>query len=176
MIAATNRDLEDEIENGNFREDLYWRLNVVALHLAPLRQRKADVHVLVEHFLSQLAEEHGTDRKEVEQRALSFLIGHAWPGNVRELRNVVERIAVMAEGESITVADVRTALQSGSSVTIAKNGEESVEGLREARDAFEREHIQRVLIAHDGRVQEAAEALGIDRTSLWRKMQQLDLE
>ena len=177
IVAATNRDLRAEVEAGNFREDLYWRLNVVAVHLPPLRERKADVPALVEHFLAGLAEEHRTAPKQIDRGALSVLVGHDWPGNVRELRNAVERLAVMADAETISAPDVRAALRSArSSGERIGAEEEMVEGLREAREAFEQAHIRSVLLAHEGRVQEAADALGIDRTSLWRKMQALGVE
>lgn len=178
VVAATNRDLRAEAEGGRFREDLYWRLNVVAIHLPALRERKEDVPALVAHFLDQLADEHGTLPKRVERAALALLAGHGWPGNVRELRNAVERLAVMADGETIGAADVRAALRPGHDSGQGAGGEAEppVEELRAAREAFEREHIRAVLAAHDGRMTAAADALGIDRTSLWRKMQALGLD
>ena len=112
VVAATNRDLKAEVEAGNFREDLYWRLHVIAMHLPPLRERKEDVPVLVAHFLTQLAEDHGLGRRQLDRAALTLLAGHDWPGNVRELRNAVERLAVMADSETITSSDVRAALRS----------------------------------------------------------------
>ena len=173
IVAATNRDLKAEVEAGNFREDLYWRLNVVAIPLPPLKERKKDVPALVDHFLAGLAEEHGFGARDLERRALALLVGHDWPGNVRELRNTVERLAVLAEGDTIMASEVQAVLglDRGDG-----SDPENVEELREAREAFERKHILAVLVAHAGRVQEAADALGNDRTSLWRKMQALGVE
>ena len=106
VLAATNKDLEDEIRQNRFREDLYFRLAVIPLHVPPLRERREDIPVLIAHFLDHFAAELGRRPKAVEPPALERLAAYAWPGNVRELRNLVERLMIMAPGPAITIADL----------------------------------------------------------------------
>ncbi|MEM6326344.1 MAG: sigma-54 dependent transcriptional regulator [Bacteroidota bacterium] len=164
IVAATNRDLQEEVEVGRFREDLLYRLDVLSISLPPLRDRREDVPDLVHHLLGEIARAHGTSPQKIEHPALVALARREWPGNVRQLRNAVERLVVMGTEEAIRAADVEWS-QAGLLAPEAR-----VEDLRLAREAFERAHIDRVLASHGGRVREAAEALGIDRSSLWRRL------
>jgi transcriptional regulator with PAS, ATPase and Fis domain len=160
VIAATNRDLRQAVADGHFREDLFYRLNVIPIVLPPLRDRTEDIPLLVEHFLDQLRAETGKAVEGVTRDALGALMARPWPGNVRELRNVLERGVVLARDPYITAADLELMAAPGAS------GEESV-SLREA----ERRHIETVLARCGGNVTRAARALGIDRVTLHRKIE-----
>jgi two-component system response regulator HydG len=160
IIAATNRDLRQAVAEGHFREDLFYRLNVIPIVLPPLRDRTEDIPLLVEHFLEQLRAETGKAVEGVSRDALGALMARPWPGNVRELRNVLERGVVLARSPYITAADLELLAAPGAS------GEEPV-SLREA----ERRHIETVLARCGGNVTRAARALGIDRVTLHRKIE-----
>ena len=111
VIAATNKDLETEIEEGNFREDLYYRLNIITICIAPLRERREDIPDLVHHFLAYFCAENGLPAKTLDRAALTVLLNHDWPGNVRELRNVIERLVVLSEDETIRAREVQQAIR-----------------------------------------------------------------
>jgi len=168
VIAATNKVLEDEIRAGNFREDLYFRLNVIPFHMPPLRERREDVPLLVEHFLEGFCGEYGKKEKRTSAAALERLVAYQWPGNVRELKNVIERLVIMVEGDVIEASDVPA--------TLARGGDEPFEAMGEfptlasAREAFERQFIVRKLRENNENVSKTAEALGIERSHLYRKM------
>jgi len=165
VIAATNKDLEAEIAKGNFRDDLYYRLNVIPLHVPPLRARGNDVVLLAEHFLRRYAAETGTPRKKLSAGAAAKLKTYPWPGNVRELRNVIERLAILLRGDTIEPEDVQLETRFGAPEEIAANLT-----LREARDAFERRYILSRLREFAGNVSRTAEALGVERSNLYRKL------
>src|SRR5581483_10139043 len=165
VIAATNKDLEAEIAKGNFRDDLYYRLNVIPLHVPPLRARGNDVVLLAEHFLRRYAAETGTPRKKLAAGAAAKLKTYPWPGNVRELRNVIERLAILLRGDTIEPEDVQLETRFGAPEEIAANLT-----LREARDAFERRYILSRLREFAGNVSRTAEALGVERSNLYRKL------
>jgi two-component system nitrogen regulation response regulator NtrX len=173
VLAATNKDLTAEIRAGRFREDLYFRLNVVPIFVPSLRERQEDIALLAEHFMAMLAREYGRRPKTFEADALIALRQYAWPGNVRELRNVVERLMIMVPGDRVSSRDMSFLDQSlapaGAEPTAA--GKPSVEApLHEARDRFEREYILRALAAQHGNISRTAELLGIERSNLYRKM------
>jgi DNA-binding NtrC family response regulator len=172
VLAATNADLEAAIDEGAFRDDLYYRLNVIALHVPPLRERPEDLPVLAEHFLEQYRDEHGRPDLTLAADAIAELMSHDWPGNVRELENTVERLVVLSDTDVIGAGAVREALDG---TETARGGAHTTD-LRAARRQFEAALIRRTLRAHDGAVQATADALGIDRTSLWRKMQDYGIE
>ena len=173
VLAATNKDLTAEIRAGRFREDLYFRLNVVPIFVPSLRERQEDIPLLAEHFMAMLAREYGRRPKTFEADALIALRQYVWPGNVRELRNVVERLMIMVPSDRISSRDLSFLDQS-----IAPAGTEaplavkpSVEApLHEARDRFERDYIVRALAAQQGNISRTAEMLGIERSNLYRKM------
>lgn len=172
VIAATNKDLEAELEAGNFREDLFYRLNVITLRVPPLRERRDDIVNLVNHFLELYSLENELPAKKLEVSALTILTEYEWPGNIRQLRNVVERLMALSEGEVITARDVAGALnrlQEMPTPTQTPN-------LREAREQFERDYILKALINTSWEIKEAAMALGIDRSHLWKKMQRYRID
>jgi two-component system response regulator PilR (NtrC family) len=167
VIAASNQDLETMVSEGTFREDLFFRLNVVKLTLPPLRQRKGDIPLLVQHFLDKYTKLLGKRVLGVTNGAMRALLGHTWPGNIRELENVIERVVIFAEGRRVTVADLPFA-----------NGEEDDdvnEDLRYALSQFERQHIIYSLRRHNYDKAETARQLGIGSSSLYRKMDELDI-
>jgi two-component system, NtrC family, nitrogen regulation response regulator NtrX len=168
VLAATNKDLTAEIRAARFREDLYFRLNVIPIFVPPLRDRPEDIRLLAEHFMATLAREYGRRPKKLDAGAASGLQRYRWPGNVRELRNVIERLIIMVPGDTITAADL-TFLDSGGVLASAE-----FEGpplpLHEARERFERDYILRALSAKQGNISRTAEALGVERSNLYRKM------
>jgi two-component system nitrogen regulation response regulator NtrX len=170
VLAATNKDLIAEIRGGRFREDLYFRLNVIPIFVPPLRERSEDIPLLVEHFIADLAIEYGKSAKTLTPAAMARLKTHRWPGNVRELRNVIERVVIMAPGDEITERDL--AFLAGDSLA-----EKPVEDpaapsvpLHAARDQFERDYILRELAHQQGNISRTAEVLGVERSNLYRKM------
>ena len=178
VVAATHRDLEHEVREGRFREDLYYRLNVVEVALPPLRERVEDIPALVQRFLANVAERLERDRKMVDAGALSALGKYSWRGNVRELRNVIEQAAVLSAGEAIGVADLRLAAIDEP----GQSGELSVSidiPFRDAKRAvvenFERTYLIEALRAHDGNISRTAESIGMVRQSLQQKIRELGL-
>jgi DNA-binding NtrC family response regulator len=168
IIAATNRDLKKLVEAGAFREDLFYRLNVIPVTLPPLRERKEDIPLLVEHFLAQLRTEMRKPLEGVSAEALEILMSHDWPGNVRELRNALERGAVLARGPIVTPMDLEVALPgppAGATPT------EATDSLREV----ERKHIEVTLRQHNWNITRSAKALGIDRVTLYNKIKRYQI-
>src|ERR671913_431532 len=168
VLAATNKDLPAEIRAGRFREDLYFRLNVIPIFVPPLRDRSEDIPLLADHFMAELAREYGRRPKKLDQGAAAGLRSYRWPGNVRELRNIIERLMIMVPGETITLSDVE--FLEGAAVTPADAPGGPTVSLHEARDRFEREYILRALAAQQGNISRTAEALGVERSNLYRKM------
>ena len=179
VVTATNKDLEAEVKEGNFREDLYFRLNVVPLRTPALRERLADVPVLAERFFLLAARENGLRPKLVAPGVVERLAQYRWPGNVRELRNVCERMAIMS-GDRITEADVPDYVgpkaaappPPGGAADLSRYGEVP---LRELRELVERDYILKKLEEHDWNVTQASQALGVERTNLHKKIKQLGL-
>jgi two-component system, NtrC family, nitrogen regulation response regulator NtrX len=173
VLAATNKDLTAEIRAGRFREDLYFRLNVVPVFVPPLRDRQEDIPLLAEHFMAMLAREYGRRPKIFEADAMIALRQYVWPGNVRELRNVVERLMIMVPGDRISSRDLSfldQGLAPGGDVPAAAERAAVAAPLHEARDRFEREYILRALAAQQGNISRTADLLGIERSNLYRKM------
>ncbi len=170
VIAATNKDLEKEIEAGHFREDLYYRLAVIPFHVPPLRERREDIPSLVRAFVEEFCADSGTRAVKIAPRAMSLLQGYAWPGNVRELRNLTERLVLMSPGARITPDDLPDALRDGDA--------RALEGqtLDQARRAFERDYLVGKLREHGWNVSRTAEAVGLARESLSRKIRALEIE
>ncbi len=166
IIAATNRDLKKAIEEGKFREDLYYRLNVISLTIPPLRERTEDIPLLVEHFLEQLGLETGKILKGVSTDTMDLLMAYHWPGNVRELKNVLERGAVLAKGTIIQAGDL------GLPLPEEEGAEEGLVSLR----AMEKRHILKVLNEHSWNITRSAQALGIDRVTLYHKIKRYNLK
>jgi two-component system nitrogen regulation response regulator NtrX len=171
VLAATNKDLQAEIRQGNFREDLYFRLNVVPIFVPPLRERQEDIPLLANHFMAEFAREYGRRPKQFDTDAIAVLQEYSWPGNVRELRNVIERLVIMVPGDSIAVADLGFL----ESVGVARQAPVLEGGgqrptLHEARERFERDLILRTLAEQQGNMSRTAEVLGVERSNLYRKM------
>jgi DNA-binding NtrC family response regulator len=191
LVTATNRDLQKEVAAGNFREDLYYRLNVVPIHLPPLRERKPDIALLVEHFVSKFNERLKKSFTRVEDDALERLMAHPWPGNIRELENVLERTMLLSEGPSIRARDlpaelVPTPMSAGDAPQKPLEGTTSrptempkpgslKEMVRQETERLERELIQRALDETGGNVTQAARKLKISRKSLQNKMKEFGL-
>lgn len=170
-ITATNKNLEDLLSDGSFREDLYYRINVVNIHLPPLRERIEDIPKLADHFLRFFCEQNNRYIQDFEPQAMQLMLQYNWPGNVRELRSVVERLAIFVRGDKITVDNVAYVLSTSSSIRPNKSLT-----YNEAKTAFQKEFITQALIAHDWNVSAAAITLDIDRTNLHKKMQRLGIQ
>lgn len=178
VLAASNKDFHQEIEKGNFREDLFYRLNVLPINVPPLRDRREDIPALTRHFLKLHAEEQGVKLKEITPEALEALVHHEWPGNIRELRNQVERLMIMVPKIVIDVADVLPFMPTrGGEGSISRISQmETFDSLRDARNAFEREYIAIRLRENGGNVSKTAEDLKVERSHLHRKIQALNVE
>jgi two-component system nitrogen regulation response regulator NtrX len=171
ILAATNKRLDVEIEQGNFRSDLFYRLNVIPFELTPLRERLEDVPLLTEHFNQKFSTAYGHRPKRFESDALDALQTYSWPGNVRELRNTIERVVIMHSKVKVGASDLPTL-----------GGEEPpaasfrFPSFKEATDAYHREFIQRKLAEAEGNVSRAAELMGVDRSHLYRRMKALGIQ
>jgi two-component system nitrogen regulation response regulator NtrX len=170
VIAATNKVLEDEIAKGNFREDFFYRLNVIPFFVPPLRDRREDIPLLVREFLRGFGREYGRPRVEMADDAIDLLRHYHWPGNVRELKNVIERVLILnpqvqrIERRHLPMLVHRTAVRAGDFDT-----------LQQARDAYEREYILKKIDDCNGNMSRAAESLGLERSHLYRKMKTLGI-
>lgn len=184
VLAATHRNLQEQVQAGEFREDLFFRLNVVPIRVPPLRDRTDDIALLARHFIDLASQENGLAPKRLSDEALQSLRTYDWPGNVRELRNVIERMVILSDGD-IELDDVpeevrgtpEDALERGDSL-LELGGEAVPEGmtLREFREAVERAFIRKRLIEHDWNVSRTATSLGVERTHLHKKMKLLGIQ
>lgn len=172
VVAATNKNLEEEIERGNFREDLFYRLNVIPFHVPPLRDRKEDVPLLADHFLREFTRAYGRKPKELTPAAYAALQDYHWPGNVRELRNLIERIVILNPQVRI---DARHIPLNVVRRTVVERPMDRFGSLQEVREAAEREYIQKKLEETAGNVTRTAELLGLERSNLYRKMRALGI-
>ena len=183
IVSATHRPLEQEITNGNFRADLFYRLRVVTVEIAPLRERREDIPLLCETFLRLASERYELPQRALSQGALKRLVEYNWPGNVRELKNTIDRAVIMAEGEEVAPKDLPDEITAGMSKGSMVEGESELDGLRvpftadfrEDRREFERRYITRCLEHTQGNVTRAAEILDMHRQSLQHKLRQLGL-
>ena len=171
VIAATNKILEDEIERGNFREDLFYRLNVIPFAVPPLRERVEDIPCWREHFIREFATSYGRKQKELTSEAIEVLRAYSWPGNVRELRNLMERIVIMNPQVRIDARHIPLP----ASRKAPERGPERPASLHEVRQAAERDYILKKLEDAGGNVSRAAEALGLERSNLYKKMRALGI-
>ncbi|KAA3616718.1 MAG: sigma-54-dependent Fis family transcriptional regulator [Calditrichaeota bacterium] len=173
ILAATNKNLADEVECGRFREDLYFRLNVVPINSVPLRQRVADIPELVAHFVEYFCQEYGYAIKKIEPEVLSILKKYPWPGNIRELKNTIERLVIMSSDERISSADLPDQFRSEFEVDEKAYFLELT--LKEIRDRTERDYIRFTLEKYDWNISRSARVLGIDRTNLHKKINSLGI-
>ena len=172
VVASTNKNLEEEIERGNFREDLFYRLNVIPFHVPPLRERVEDIKQLANHFLTEFTSSYGRKPKELTAAAIKALEDYPWPGNVRELRNLMERIVIM---NTQSVIDVRNVPLDPGRRAVFDRPADRFGSLHDVREAAERDYIVRKLDEAKGNVTRAAELLGLERSHLYRKMKALGI-
>jgi two-component system nitrogen regulation response regulator NtrX len=190
VIAATNKDLEEEIARGNFREDLFYRLNVIPFYVPPLRDRKEDIPLLAREFLSEFGQQYGRPHVEIADAAVSALQQYHWPGNIRELRNVIERVLILnpkaqrIEPKHLPMLVQRTeslaqrsdaAQRNDASARTSSVPREEFSTLLQAREAYERDFILKEIDRCHGNVSRAAESLGLERSHLYRKMKALGI-
>ncbi len=175
IITASNMDLEKEIEKGRFREDLYFRLNVIPMEVPPLRKRLKDLPVLIDIFLDKYAKQYKSNTKTITFEALDLLANYSWPGNVRELKNLLERLAIMVQNDLIDVSDI----PSPYNPSLTKGTEPidsrffSIRNLKDAKKAFEEEYIKRKLVENNNNVTKTAENIGVERTHLHKKIKKM---
>ena len=169
VIAATNKNLQNEMAAGHFREDLYYRLNVVGIHLPPLRERREDIPKLVQHFMTKYNKETGKNCTSVSDKAMNILAHHEWKGNIRELQNIIERAIIFAEADVIETTDIGIAAASGD---LAEDQDRT---LQEALSRFEKDYIFKILKKCKGDKTEAAKVLGVGVSTLYRKISELEM-
>jgi two-component system nitrogen regulation response regulator NtrX len=180
VLSATSRNLADEISAGRFREDLYYRLNVVPVRIPPLRERREDIPELVNHFLARFASEKRIQTPELSKEAMAALQAHDWPGNVRQLRNIIERTLILTPGDRVACIEVDLLPQE----IIDSQGSAGLGGasmaimgspLREARESFEREYLKIQIRRFSGNISRTASFIGMERSALHRKLKALGL-
>jgi two-component system, NtrC family, nitrogen regulation response regulator NtrX len=179
VLAATNKNLEEEIENGNFRADLFWRLNVVPIHVPSLKERLEDIPLLVEDLMDAMKAK-GLKKKSFSDSAFQELMSHSWPGNVRELRNFVERLVIMCPEEAISDQQVRMFLTQPASVkpSIVNSSvlnPYQANDFKEAKKRFEQEYLQQKLTENEGNISKTAEHIGLERSHLHKKLKSLNI-
>ena len=174
VLAATNKDLEKEAQADRFRDDLYFRLNVIPINSPPLRRRKDDILILVHSFIESYASENGVRKKEVSSEAMEVLRGYDWPGNIREIKNMIERLMIMCSSDIIEVSDLPGNIQSPTSKTAFKI--ESAGTLKEVKENVEREFIISTLKKNGWNVSQTAKDLDVDRTNLHKKIKYYGLK
>jgi two-component system, NtrC family, nitrogen regulation response regulator NtrX len=175
VIAATNRDLKEEIQKGKFREDLYYRLNVIPLQVPPLRERPEDIPLLVEHFINEFCLENRKELKKITPQAVEQLRSYPWPGNVRELKNVVERMVIMTPGSMIEVKDIPDPVREQEKIP-SEFPFFQFNLLKEARREFERQFIMKKLAENEENISKTADVIGIERSNLHRKIKSYEIE
>lgn len=175
VIAATNKDLEQEITKGVFREDLYYRLNVIPIEVPPLRDRLDDIPILVEEFLEDLSLRSKIAKKEITPEALELLMGYKWPGNVRELKNMIERLVILTPGNIIAANDIPDSLKEKAEPD-TKDSLSEFSSWKEAKSYFEKEFILRKLAENNGNISHTAQTIGVERSHLHKKIKSYGLE
>jgi len=179
VLAATNKNLEEEIENGNFRADLFWRLNVVPIQVPNLAARLDDIPLLVEHLMQDI-NKRGLNKKEFSEEAMTAMSCHNWPGNVRELKNFVERVAIMCESDNISKEDIALFLAPGKQVPSISISDDSMRpyqdtNFKHAKKHFEQEYLRIKLTENDGNISKTAESVGMERSHLHKKLKSLNI-
>lgn len=174
VIAASNKDLESEIEKGTFREDLYYRLNVIPIDVPPLKERKQDIPLLVECFLKESSEEGHVGVKSITPRAMDHLMAYRWPGNVRELKNLVERLAIMTESDMIDEGDIPSSYKTRDTAA-TDAGFFDTRSLKDAKKEFEKAYILQKLSENENNISQTADSIGIERSHLHKKIKSYGL-
>jgi len=173
VITATNKDVILEINEGRFREDLYYRLNVVPIHIKPLRERREDIPVLIDYYLELFANENNKKKKSIDRKALDFLSEeYTWPGNIRELKNLMERLSILAAGENISIEDVISNIPSYKQPLVFSGSK----SLREAREGFDKNLIETTLRENGYNISKVAQVLKIERSNLYKLVKKLGIE
>lgn len=175
VLAATNKDLEKEMEEGRFRQDLFYRLNVIPLRIAPLRDRKEDIPMLVGRFLKEFSVKEGEQEKTVTPEAVALLMDHIWPGNVRELKNITERLFIMTPANVIAAGDIHALFREGDQ-GLPIELEALPDSYKEAKWNFEKSYIEKKLREFDGNISRTAESIGLERSNLHRKIKSYGLD
>lgn len=175
IIAATNKNLVEEVKNGNFREDLYFRLNVIPIIVPPLKERRDDIPLLIKHFTELFASENGIRQKEITPDVVKTFRDYDWPGNIRELKNAVERLIIMVPSKVITIRDVNALGMFGYQQVLKEHDYSSYRTLKDARDAFEKDFIIRKLQENNWNVSKTAEAIDVERSNLHKKIKAYDI-
>jgi two-component system nitrogen regulation response regulator NtrX len=176
VLAATNKDLEKEMEEGRFRQDLYYRLNVIPLRIPPLRDRREDIPLLVDQFLRDFALKEGDAEKKVTDEVTNVLMRHNWPGNVRELKNIIERLVIMTPNGVISKCDISPFFEAAGKEVLPPDPGISSDSFRGAKQDFERQYIVRKLREFDGNISRTAAAIGLERSNLHKKIRSYGLE
>jgi two-component system nitrogen regulation response regulator NtrX len=176
VLAATNKDLEREMEAGRFRQDLFYRLNVIPLNIPPLRDRKEDIPALVECFLRDFAVKEGEAPKRLSDDAIAALLRHSWPGNVRELKNIIERLVIMTPSDVITAKDIPVLGMGVDKIQEEPGIPLSLDSYREAKMDFERQFLLKKLKEFNWNISKTAEAIGLERSNLHRKIKSYGIE
>lgn len=173
VLAATNKDLEEEMKAGRFRQDLYYRLHVIPLCVPPLRDRKEDIKPLAERFLMDFTTKEGLEPKTITDGALSLLMKHDWPGNVRELKNIIERLIILTPSHEITAKDIPSLNTKEENEAALSNQSVTGDSLKDAKMDFERQFILKKLEENEGNISKTAEAIGLERSNLHKKLKSL---
>ena len=175
IIAATNKDLKDEINKGTFREDLYFRINVIPIRVPPLRERKEDIPILTAAFLKRFSEELNIQEKEIAPETMEILIEYKWPGNVREIKNIIERLVIMTKGKSIRPEDVPPSIRNQTTHNDSPDPF-TINSLKEAKNEFERQYLAHKISQFGENISKTAESIGIERSHLHRKIKSLNIQ
>jgi len=172
VIAASNKNLEKEIEKGNFREDLYYRLNVIPIEVPPLRNRPEDIYHLIKSFLDTCAQQNRCKKKQISNDAIDKLISYPWPGNVRELKNLVERLVIMVDKNVIEVSDIPAVYydKQAAKVTDSLYNQLFSSKFKDAQKIFETEYLSRHLLLNNNDISKTAAAIGVERSFLQKKI------
>ncbi|MFA5321888.1 MAG: sigma-54 dependent transcriptional regulator [Smithella sp.] len=173
VLAATNKDLEEEMKAGRFRQDLYYRLHVIPLVVPPLRERKEDIHPLAERFLLDFTHKEGLEPKKLTDDALQVLMDHDWPGNVRELKNIIERLIILTPSNEITAQDIPPLSVKEEKYIFPGIQTAAIDSLKDAKMDFERQFILKKLEENEGNISKTAEAIGLERSNLHKKLKGL---
>ncbi|MFB3926783.1 MAG: sigma-54-dependent transcriptional regulator [Syntrophales bacterium] len=175
VLAATNKNLEKEMEEGRFRQDLFYRLNVIPLFIPPLRDRKEDIPALVERFLKEFSHKEGKEEKKISPEAMSIMMEHNWPGNVRELKNVIERLVILTASDLITADDIPPFIKANHKSEEDKEFFQE-DSFRAAKMEWEKKYILKKLQEHNGNISRTADSIGLERSNLHKKIKTYGLE
>ncbi len=176
IISATNIDIKRAIEDGKFRDDLYYRLNVIPIHAPSLSERRDDIPLLLDYFMNKFSAEHGIGIKEITEEGKEFLIKYSWPGNVRELKNIVERLIIMVPKNRINLDDIKKYMESFDESEYKEPHKGPISSLKNARQHFERDYIIKVLKMNNNNIPLTSKELGIERTNLYRKLKLYNID